>query len=252
MTEAPRSYIGAKTKKMQSRVKQMEKRIEREIEEKEGLLQDIELPKDLKLFGLTHHKKVLVNVKDYSLRYEDAENPVFEGVSFSIEKGDRVVLSGKNGCGKTTIIKKILQKCNAGTVYINVAETGICEVASGLIVSYVGQETVGLHGNIADYCKEHNLEESLFCSILRQLDFDREQFLKRIENYSEGQKKKVLLATSLLTPAHLYIWDEPLNYIDIFSRMQIEKLILEYQPTMLLVEHDRSFCDKIASKVVEL
>lgn len=247
-----RSYIGAKTKKMQSRVKQMEKRIEREIEEKEGLLQDIESPKDLKLFVLTHHKKVLVNVKDYSLRYEDAENPVFEGVSFSIEKGDRVVLSGKNGCGKTTIIKKILQKCNADTVYINVAETGICEVVSGLIVSYVGQETVGLHGNISDYCKEHNLEESLFCSILRQLDFNREQFLKRIETYSEGQKKKVLLATSLLTPAHLYIWDEPLNYIDIFSRMQIEKLILEYQPTMLLVEHDRSFCDKIASKVIEL
>lgn len=247
-----RSYIGAKTKKMQSRVKQMEKRIEREIEEKEGLLQDIESPKDLKLFGLTHYKKVLVNVKDYSLRYEDAENPVFEGVSFSVEKGDRVVLSGKNGCGKTTIIKKILQKCNFGNVYVNVAETGICEAASGLIISYVGQETIGLHGNITDYCKEHNLEESLFCSILRQLDFDREQFLKRIENYSEGQKKKVLLATSLLTPAHLYIWDEPLNYIDIFSRMQIEKLILEYQPTMLLVEHDRSFCDKIASKVVEL
>lgn len=76
--------------------------------------------------------------------------------------------------------------------------------------------------------------------------------MKNIENYSEGQKKKVMLATSLLTPAHLYIWDEPLNYIDIFSRMQIEKLILEYQPTMLLVEHDKNFCEKIATKAVEL
>lgn len=68
----------------------------------------------------------------------------------------------------------------------------------------------------------------------------------------EGQKKKVLLATSLLTPAHLYIWDEPLNYIDIFSRMQLERLILKYEPTMLFVEHDRKFCEKIATKVIEL
>ena len=65
-------------------------------------------------------------------------------------------------------------------------------------------------------------------------------------------KKKVLLATSLLTPAHLYIWDEPLNYIDIFSRMQIEKLILSYKPTMLVVEHDVRFCEKIATKIIEL
>ncbi len=247
-----RSYIGAKTKKMQSRVKQMEKRIEREIEEKEGLLQDIESSKDLKLFQLTHHKKLLVNVKEYSLQYKDSNKPVFEGISFEVENGDRVVLSGKNGSGKTTIIKRILQKCNVDIANNDIVEVGLCEVASGLVVSYVGQETTGLKGNITNYCKEHYLDKSLFCSILRQLDFERDQLLKNIENYSEGQKKKVLLATSLLTPAHLYIWDEPLNYIDIFSRMQLEKLILEYRPTMLFVEHDRSFCEKIATKVIEL
>ena len=247
-----RSYIGAKTKKMQSRVKQMEKRIEREIEEKRGLLQDIEFSKDLKLVQLLHHKKVLVNVNEYGLQYSGSDKSVFEDLNFKIEAGERVVLSGKNGCGKTTLIKRILQKCNADMAGFDVAETGVCEVASGLIVSYVGQETVGLKGNITEYCKEHDLDKSLFCSLLRQLDLERDQLLKNIENYSEGQKKKVLLATSLITPAHLYIWDEPLNYIDIFSRIQIEKLILEYQPTMLFVEHDRKFCEKIATKVVEL
>lgn len=100
--------------------------------------------------------------------------------------------------------------------------------------------------------KDNNLDRSLFCTILRQLDLGQEQFDKKLESYSEGQKKKVLLATSLLTPAHLYIWDEPLNYIDIFSRMQLERLILKYEPTMLFVEHDRKFCEKIATKVVEL
>ena len=73
-----------------------------------------------------------------------------------------------------------------------------------------------------------------------------------MEEYSEGQKKKVLLETSLLTPAHLYIWDEPLNFIDVFSRMQLEQLILKYQPTMLLVEHDTVFGAKVATRIVDI
>ena len=109
-----------------------------------------------------------------------------------------------------------------------------------------------LKGSISEFCMEQNLEESLFCSILRQLGMERVQFLKKLSDYSEGQKKKVLIAASLLTPAHLYVWDEPLNYIDVFSRMQIEKLLLGYEPTMLFVEHDTRFRQKIATKIIEL
>lgn len=247
-----RAYIGAKTKKMQSRVKQMENRISREIEEKEGLLQDLETPVDLKLIPLSHHKNTLVTIKDYSIRYTDAACPLFEGLRFTIDKGERIALSGKNGCGKSTLIKMILQKSNLADNGMSISEKGVCETASGLVISYVGQDASCLKGDITAYCKEHALDKSLFCAILRQLDFERVQFLKHFEDYSEGQKKKILLATSLLTPAHLYIWDEPLNYIDIFSRMQIEKLLLAYQPTMLFVEHDVSFCEKIATKTIVL
>ena len=77
-------------------------------------------------------------------------------------------------------------------------------------------------------------------------------FRSNLEEYSEGQKKKVVIAASLLKPAHLYIWDEPLNYIDVFSRMQLENLILKYQPTMLVVDHDVRFREKIATKTVWL
>ena len=90
----------------------------------------------------------------------------------------------------------------------------------------------------------------MFLTVLRQLDFDREQFTKDMKDFSEGQKKKVLISASLMTPAHLYIWDEPLNYIDVFSRMQIENLILKYEPTMLLVEHDIRFRERVATEVV--
>ena len=73
-----------------------------------------------------------------------------------------------------------------------------------------------------------------------------------MEELSAGQKKKILLAASLCTKAHLYIWDEPLNYIDILSRIQMEELIEEYQPTLLFVEHDQVFQEKVATKVVEV
>ena len=76
--------------------------------------------------------------------------------------------------------------------------------------------------------------------------------MKNMEDFSEGQKKKVLLAASLVTPAHLYIWDEPLNFIDVFSRIQIEKLILQYKPTMLLAEHDIRFQEKTGTEVIRI
>lgn len=247
-----RATIGAKTKKMQSRVKQMEKRINREIEEKEGLLQDLERPIDLKVMPLIHHKNTLINVKDYCLQYADAAHPVLNGLTFALNRGERIALSGKNGCGKSTLIKMILQKAHAADMDMAVSEKGVCETASGLVISYIGQDTTGLKGDITSFCKKHNLERSLLCTILRQLDFERVQLFKNMEDYSEGQKKKVLLAASLLLPAHLYLWDEPLNYIDVFSRMQIEKLLLRYQPTMLFVEHDTKFREKIATKIIEL
>ena len=107
-----------------------------------------------------------------------------------------------------------------------------------------------MKGSLKDFCRQRGLSESLLLSVLRHLDFERSQFEKNMEDFSEGQKKKVLVASSLITPAHLYIWDEPLNYIDVFSRMQIEKLIETYNPTMLIVEHDVRFRQRIATKTV--
>lgn len=247
-----RSYIGAKTKKMQSRVSQMEKRISREIEEKEGLLQDLEVPVDLKITPLSYHKNRLINIRDYSLQYKESPYPIFSGLTFEMNQGDRVALCGKNGSGKSTLIQMILHKTNSGYHGMDIIEKGVCETAAGLVISYIGQDVTGLKGDITAFCKERGLDKSLFCAVLRQLDFERTQFEKNMESFSEGQKKKVLIAASLLTPAHLYIWDEPLNYIDVFSRMQIEKLLLTYQPTMLFVEHDVRFCEKIATKTIDL
>ena len=93
---------------------------------------------------------------------------------------------------------------------------------------------------------------SLFKTILDKFDFSRDLFAQDMERYSSGQKKKVLIARSLCEQAHLYIWDEPLNYIDVFSRIQIEKLLADAEATLVFVEHDAEFVDKIATKKINL
>ena len=100
--------------------------------------------------------------------------------------------------------------------------------------------------------KPSSIDETLFKTILRKLDFSREQFEKDMGDYSAGQKKKVLIARSLSQSAHLYLWDEPLNYIDVLSRMQIERLISQFRPTMLLIEHDKRFIEQINAEIVDL
>ena len=276
-----RSYIGAKTKKMEARVKSFEKRMDREIEEKEGLLKDIENVSDLKLNPLTHHKTRIVECRDFSLTYNDSTTPVVQNLTFEICNGERVFLQGENGCGKSSLIKAVLaiQKSKQNSEFspnpghdefsdnidnpklpsdvnvstdFNFSTTGTLTLASGLIISYISQDTSHLKGNLKNYAEACSLDYTLLLSLLRKLDLERVQFEKNMENYSEGQKKKVLIASSLITPAHLYIWDEPLNYIDVFSRMQIEKLIETYAPTMLIVEHDKTFTEKLATKTVSL
>lgn len=243
-----RSFIGAKTKKMQSRVKNTEQRIEREIAGQEGLLQDIERTAELKMSPLRHCKDSLVTMRECSFRYEGSAEPVLSGLDLSIRQGGRIALHGANGCGKSTIMRAVLQRAGVIPQDASLCVSGVCETASGLIVSYVPQDTSFLHGSIPDICAERGLDRSLFCTVLRQLGLSRAQLAKDVSEYSAGQKKKVLLAASVLTPAHLYIWDEPLNFIDIFSRIQLETLICTYQPTMLIAEHDVRFRENIGAE----
>lgn len=162
-----------------------------------------------------------INVTNLTYCYEGSFDNIFENVSFSIDTDWKLGFIGRNGKGKTTFLKLLLGKYQ-------------------------------YEGSIKEFCHERQLEESMLCTLLRQLGMERIQFTKNMEEYSEGQKKKVLIAASLLTSAHLYVWDEPLNYIDVFSRMQIEKLILSYKPTMLVVEHDVRFSEKLATSVLKM
>lgn len=237
-----RAYIGEQSRRMQQRRKNLERRQQAAIEEKSGLLKNIEESDNLKINQLSYRSSRLVLLNNISINY--GKKTVCSNISFSIEKGDRIALCGKNGSGKSSVIKLICGE--------NIAYNGTLEFGSGLKISYVSQDTSGLCGNLTDYARQNQIDESLFKAILRKLDFSRTQFEKNIENFSNGQQKKVLIARSLCEEAHLHIWDEPMNYIDILSRIQIEELMLKFKPTVLFVEHDKIFCEKIATKTVFL
>ena len=237
-----RPLQGAKAKKMMSRAKAIEERQASAIEEKSKLLKNLEDSDELKLIKAKYHSERLAELKNISIFY--GNKSACENVSFEIRQGDRIALRGKNGSGKSSLLKLINGE--------PLEYTGELYRGSQLIISYVSQETAQLCGSLSDYASEHGLDESLFRAMLRKLDFSRTQFDKDMEDFSGGQKKKVLIAGSLSQRAHLYIWDEPLNFIDVISRMQIEKLLLEYKPTLLFVEHDKAFCGNIATKIVEL
>ena len=239
---ARRAIEGAKAKKMMSRAKAIEVRHASAIEEKAALLKNIEDCESLKLVSLKYHSERLLELNSIGISYSG--KPVCTDVSFEILRGDRISLCGKNGSGKSSLLKLI---CGEPIDY-----TGEFCKGSQLIISYVSQDTTGLTGKLSDYAYDNGLDESLFKAMLRKLDFSRIQFEKDLSDFSGGQKKKVLIARSLCQRAHLYVWDEPLNYIDVITRIQIEKLLLEAKPTILFVEHDSTFCKNIATKTVNL
>lgn len=237
-----KGFVGAKAAKMMKRSKNLEARQNSALEEKTKLLKNIELSESLKIKPEEYHSNRMVTLDKVSIFYGEKE--VCKDVSFTIEKGDRIALRGKNGSGKSTILKLILGE--------DLKYTGNLYRGSRIKISYVSQETSFLKGKLSDFAKNSGINESLFRAILRKMDFSREQFDKDLSSYSGGQKKKVLIAKSLCERAHLYVWDEPLNFIDVLSRIQIEELILEFQPTIIFVEHDMVFSETIANKIIKL
>lgn len=239
---ADKGFVGHKAAKMMKRSKTIEERQQKALEQKSMLLKNAETVDTLKIQPLEYHKDVLVSFSDVAVSYDGRQ--VCKPTTFKIQRGQRVFIDGKNGSGKSSLLKLLLGD--------PIGHTGTVTTGSGLVISYVSQDTAHLTGNLSEFAEKNNLDESLFKSILRKMDFERVQFEKDMEDFSGGQKKKVLIAKSLCEKAHLYVWDEPLNFIDVYSRMQIEQLILKFAPTMLLVEHDIAFRSAIATKIVEL
>lgn len=237
-----RGAVGHKAAKMMKRAKSIERRKENSIEEKKKLLKNIEKFDSLKIIPLDYHKDNLINIDKLHVSFND--RTVIDKISFMVNQGDRVAIRGKNGSGKSTILKILTGEIKSFEGDVN--------IGSNLNISYVPQDTSFLKGSFHDFINNENIDESIFRTLLAKLDMNSDDFSKNLEELSEGQKKKVLIAKSLSQSSHIYIWDEPLNFIDVYSRIQIEELIKTFEPSMIFVEHDLKFNENIATKIIEL
>ena len=228
---------------MMARSKAIEKRQLDAIEEKSKLLKNIEVNTPIKIFEAPFYTRRYAELMDVTISYGERE--ICRNIRLRIEAGDRIALRGANGSGKSSLIKLLCGE--------DIPHTGEVRVASGLRISYMSQDTGHLRGIPADIAREAGIDESLFYAMLYQLGVNKSQLEKDVRQLSAGQKKKILLAKSICeSDTHLRVWDEPLNYIDIISRMQIRELLLTHKPTILFVEHDRAFCDAVATKTIQL
>lgn len=237
-----RPLQGAKAAKTMARSKAIQQRQAAAIEEKQSLLKNIERSDTLKIYQTQFHSDRLVELKDVRIAY--GAEPVCGPVSFTVRRGDRLALQGANGSGKSSILKLICGQ--------PIPCTGEAWRGAGLRISYVSQDASGLSGKFSDFLAASGVDESLMLAILAKLDISRSQVERDLSALSAGQKKKLLLARSICEPAHLHIWDEPMNYIDVISRMQLEELLTSFQPTILFVEHDKAFCQNVATGTIEL
>lgn len=239
---ADKGYVGHMAAKMMKRSKNIEKRQQRAIDQKKSLLKDLDESEVLKIHLLPLRRSFVLRMTNISVGYA---KPLFKPVTFEIAVHDRVALIGPNGCGKSSLLSLLSQNKFPLTM-------GKVEIPSDLIISTVAQDPTFLRGSLFTYLEKEALDSSLCFAILAKLGMTKEHFERPMENMSPGQQKKILIASSLAKPAHLYVFDEPLNYLDIVSRMQLEQVILTYQPTMLFVEHDANFLEKIATKIISI
>ncbi|MFC4771966.1 ribosomal protection-like ABC-F family protein [Enterococcus hermanniensis] len=235
--------IGARAARTMKRSKTIVHRMNDQVVEKEGLLKDLEEVDQLTMNYHPSRHTQLLKIEELQLSY-DGQTNLFAPLSFSVDRGTIVGLTGPNGIGKSSILHYILGGFPGSSFGESLATTAH--------ISYVRQNYEDNQGSLKDFAETNHLDFSMFLNNLRKLGMERNVFQNHIEEMSMGQRKKVELAKSLAQEAELYIWDEPLNYLDVFNQKQLEVLLKEVQPTLLVVEHDTTFLNAINARQIEL
>jgi lincosamide and streptogramin A transport system ATP-binding/permease protein len=233
---ADKGFVGARAARQMKRAKSAERRVRDRLEERRSLLRNAEKERTLKLRPESSPETV-VAADGIGVRL--GGRPVLRDVSLRVRRGDRLAVLGPNGCGKTTLLRVI-----AGEL---APTNGRIELAPGLATVRAHQVPLWSRGSLRAHLEHAGIDESRFRGVMGVLGVRGDVFDRPLETFSEGQRKKVDLCRSFLAPAGLLLWDEPLNYLDIPSREQIEAAVLRHGPTLVFVEHDRRFVDRIAN-----
>ncbi len=234
--------VGASAARMMKRAKNIERRMGEKVEEKKTLLKNREKERKLKLKSDYDMPEIVLSITNLTLSY--GKKRIIEDFSLILRKGDRIAIEGRNGAGKTTLIKAISGELKA--------EKGIIYKPTFVKTVFARQIPRWNKDYLKDIIEVKGTDLSQFRNVLASMGIKGDIFERPLWTFSMGEQKKVEMAFSFVETTSLFIWDEPLNYIDLFSREQIEEVILKYRPTMLFIEHDRYFIEKIATDFIKI
>lgn len=228
---------------MMKKSQTMAHRLDQVAAAKTGLLQEVETVAPLTTNQQSSYHQTLLTLEQVGITLPGRQ--LFTDLSLTVKQGECVLLTGDNGSGKSTLIKAILGQ-PVGQV------SGTITLAHGTTVSLVRQHYTDQRGSLTAYAHRNHLPVDQLLNTLKKLGMERASFTTPLDQLSMGQQKKVELARSLLTPAQLYIWDEPLNYLDTYNQGQLIQLIQTAHPAMLIIEHDQHFIAEVATKRVTI
>ncbi|MCR4826710.1 MAG: ABC-F family ATP-binding cassette domain-containing protein [Bacteroidales bacterium] len=234
-------YKATKARQVQSRIKMLEKMDRVEVDEYDKSSISFKFP------PAPHSGLVVVESKNLSLGY-DTKPGVLKGVDFRLERGERVAFVGRNGEGKSTMVKAIVGALSP--------ESGELQLGYQVVVGYYAQNQAQLLNpektvfETIDDVAVGDIRPKIR-TILGSFLFDTEDTEKKVKVLSGGEKARLALAKLLLSPFNLLILDEPTNHLDMPSKDVLKNALLQYEGSLILVSHDRDFLQGLTSKVYE-
>lgn len=232
-------YFAKKQKKLQKTAKAIETRLEK--------LDKVEKVKDAPVIKMN-----LPNEETFKgrivLRAEDVQCSIgkrllWKSASFHIRGGDKLAIIGPNGCGKTTLVKKIMNQ-----------EEGI-SASPSMKIGYFSQniDILNTEKSILENVSTTSIQNETFIrTVLARLHFFREDVYKPVGVLSGGERVKVAFAKLFVSEINTIILDEPTNFLDIPSVEALEALLQEYEGTVIFVSHDRQFIESIATQILAI
>lgn len=235
-------FVSHKAAKMMKRALAVERRIDVHLDEKRSLLKNKETVRPLIFRTDNDSPEILLSIENATI--EISGRIILDNFSLNVRKGDRIAIVGANGTGKTTLLKVIRREYSL--------KNGICFVPNSVHITNGYQNPLWNTGMLRDILQSEHIDETAFRIIMGSFNIQGNIFERPLETFSFGERKKIDLCRSFLTANHLLVWDEPVNYIDIETKDQIESAILIGKPTMLFVDHDRAFIENIATRIIQI
>lgn len=229
----------SKTLQVQSRVKMLEKLDLVEVDEVDTSALKLRFP------PAPRSGSYPVSTASVSKRYD--EKLIFDDVSFTIERGEKVAFIGRNGEGKSTLVKCIMDEIDFG---------GNLQLGHNVKIGYFAQNQASLlDGELTVFQTIDDIAvgdiRTKIRDILGAFMFGREDIDKKVKVLSGGERTRLAMIKLLLEPVNLLILDEPTNHLDMKTKDILKQALIDFDGTVIVVSHDRDFLDGLVSKVYE-